>query len=268
MPRNQTLLFGLYLDALNMDEVVDRCRTAIVSRSRVLVGVVNAAKVVKVRSDPALCNALTRCDMLLADGQSIVWASRLLRRPLPERVAGIDLFEQLLVLADSEDRSVYLLGATPDVLERLRYELHVRFPRLRIVGARDGYFKDSEAAGLAAEIKAAAPDMLFVGMSSPKKELFLARFGSMLDVPVLHGVGGSFDVLAGITKRAPGKWQRAGMEWAYRVLQEPGRLWWRYFSTNSAFVFLTARELFRPIRAYRPSGVGLHIAPERSHGRV
>ena len=257
MARTQSLLFGFYLDALRMEEVVDRCRTAIVTRNRLLVGVVNAAKLVKVRSDPLLCNALTQCDLLLADGQSVVWASRLLGRPLPERVTGIDLFEALLALAHTDNKSIYLLGATPQVVTTLREELGRRFPGLRIAGARDGYFKDHEAADIAAGIKAAAPDMLFLGMTSPKKELFLARYGSSLDVPVLHGVGGSFDILAGMTRRAPETWQRAGMEWAYRVLQEPGRLWWRYMTTNTAFVALTIRELIRPMHAYRPNGVGM-----------
>ena len=90
-------------------------------------------------------------------------------------------------------------------------------------------------------------------MTSPKKEIFLGRFGASLGVPVLHGVGGYFDILAGVTRRAPQAWQRAGMEWAYRVLQEPRRLWWRYLATNTAFLALTAREFVRPTSAYRPS---------------
>lgn len=267
MARNQSLLFGLYLDALRVNEVVERCRTAILTRNRMLVGVVNAAKVVKVRHDPLLCSALTNCDLLLADGQSVVWASKLLGRPLPERVAGIDLFEGLLRLAHREHRSIYLLGATPQVLAQLQEELAGRFPGLRIAGTHHGYFKDREAADLAAEIKAAAPDMLFVGMTSPRKELFLARFGSSLGVPVLHGVGGSFDILAGITRRAPEAWQRAGMEWAYRVLQEPGRLWWRYLTTNTAFVLLTAREFLWPMRAYQSTGVGVPPTTSQRQGR-
>jgi N-acetylglucosaminyldiphosphoundecaprenol N-acetyl-beta-D-mannosaminyltransferase len=268
MARNQSLLFGFYLDALRMDEVVERCRTAILTRDRLLVGVVNAAKVVKVRSDPLLRNALMECDLLLADGQSVVWASRLLGRPLPERVTGIDLFERLLALAQHEHKSVYLLGATPQVLSRLQDELARRFPGLRVAGAHHGYFRDSEAADIATVIRQAAPDMLFLGMTSPKKELFLARFGGSLDVPVLHGVGGSFDILAGLTSRAPEGWQRVGMEWAYRVLQEPGRLWWRYLTTNTAFLLMTVRELVRPTRAYRSAGAIVTPMAGQRHGRL
>jgi N-acetylglucosaminyldiphosphoundecaprenol N-acetyl-beta-D-mannosaminyltransferase len=119
---------------------------------------------------------------------------------------------------------------------------------LRIVGSRDGYFTDDEAAEVAADIRACGADMLFLGITSPKKEIFLGRYSDELSVPVLHGVGGSFDVLAGMTRRAPERWQKMGMEWAYRLLQEPRRMWRRYLITNSAFVAMTLQELMRPFR--------------------
>lgn len=260
MRMDRRLLFGVYFDALSMDDVVERCRAALVTRSRVLLGVLNAAKVVNMRKDPLLRDSLIGCDLLLADGQSIVWASRLLRRPLPERVAGIDIFERLLGLAHKERRSIYLLGARPDVLQRLEQRLRDRFPGLRIAGSHDGYFDADAAPAVAAEIRNSGADMLFLGMVSPKKEIFLGAFGASLGVPVLHGVGGSFDILAGMTKRAPPAWQRVGMEWAYRLLQEPRRLWWRYARTNTAFMLLTARELVHPARAFEPTAA---VAPGR-----
>lgn len=253
MVATRRLLFGFQMDAMGIDEVVEHCRLAILTRDPVVLGVLNAAKVVKARADPLLQGSLMECDLLLADGQSIIWASQIVGRPLPERIAGIDVFERLLALAHAEGRSVYLLGARPEVLKELQRRLGARFPGLRIAGARDGYFADAEAASVAADIRACAPDMLFLGMTSPKKEIFLGRYGSSLAVPVLHGVGGSFDILAGLTRRAPLAWQRAGMEWAYRLLQEPRRLWWRYLATNTAFLALTIRELVRPMRAYRAS---------------
>ncbi|GLS30389.1 N-acetylglucosaminyldiphosphoundecaprenol N-acetyl-beta-D-mannosaminyltransferase [Mesorhizobium albiziae] len=253
MHQKQQLLFGVYFDALRMEDVVARCRTALLTRSRVLLGVLNAAKVVNLRSDELLRNSLIECDLLLADGQSIVWASRLLGRPLPERVAGIDLFDRLLTLAHSENRSIYLLGAKPEVLAALETRLLERFPGLRIAGSHHGYFDAGDSAKVAADIRESGADMLFLGMVSPKKEIFLASFGPSLGVSILHGVGGSFDVLAGYTKRAPASWQRSGMEWAYRVLQEPQRLWWRYLRTNTQFVLLTALELLRPAHAFKPT---------------
>lgn len=246
MQAPRQLLFGLRFDPLTMAEVVQRCRIALQTRRQLLIGVVNAAKAVNMRADATLRASLLKCDLLLADGQSIVWASKLLARPLPERVAGIDLFEQLLLLAERENHAVYLLGGREDVLKQLIARLAVRFPRLRIAGSRDGYFKDSESAEVAREIRGSGAEMLFLGMSSPKKEIFLGTYGSDLDVPILHGVGGSFDVLAGITKRAPLSWQRLGLEWAYRLLQEPRRMWRRYLYTNAGFVILTIREFFQP----------------------
>lgn len=243
-------LYGLELDPLTMDEVLDQARTAISTRQRFLIGVVNAAKIVKMRHDELLRDSLLEADVLVADGQAVVWASKLLGHPLPERIAGIDLFEHLLETADRDGLSVYLLGARPDVLETLVDRIRTRYPGLRIAGSRDGYFTEDQSEEVAKEIAASHADMLFLGITSPKKEIFLAHYGDALGVPLLHGVGGSFDVMAGITRRAPVLWQRAGMEWAYRLLQEPGRMWKRYLPSNTAFIALTARERIHPTETY------------------
>ncbi len=244
-------ILGYPMLAATMDEAVQLCRTAIVEQRPVQVGVLNAAKVVNARHDEGLHAAMLSCDVILADGQSVVWASRMLGRPLPERVAGIDLFLRLLELADVEHRSVYLLGATPEVVARVADVMRTQYPGARLVGYRDGYFDDE--ASVAQDIAAARPDMLFLGMTSPKKEKFLERYQPLMKVPVTHGVGGSFDILAGVTKRAPERWQRAGMEWAYRLVQEPRRMWKRYLRTNVLFSLMVARELLsripRPVPA-------------------
>jgi len=196
-------LYGLEVAPLTLSEAVELADEAVVTRTRLLVGVLNAAKVVKLAQDRVLRDSLLAADVLLADGQSIVWASRLLRHPLPERVAGIDLFEALLGLADQHRLRVYLLGARPEVLARVTAEIGRRWPGVRIAGSRDGYFDDEESSEVAADIVRARADLLFLGMTTPKKELFLGTYGGLLGVPVMHGVGGSFDVLAGITRRAP-----------------------------------------------------------------
>ena len=224
------------------------------SAGRLLVGVVNAAKVVAMGRDAELRDSLLACDMVLADGQSVVWASRLLGRPLPERVTGIDLFEALLSAADREGWSVYLLGARQDVLDRVVSEVGRRWPRARVAGARNGYFDPAESDAVADEIRASGADLLFLGISSPIKERFLARHADTLGVPVLHGVGGSFDVLAGVTRRAPERWQRWGMEWAYRLAPGARRLWRRYLSTNTRFLLIVARERLRPTTRDIPTG--------------
>ncbi|ODT82137.1 MAG: UDP-N-acetyl-D-mannosamine transferase [Pelagibacterium sp. SCN 64-44] len=249
---------------MRMDQALERCRQAILTRKPVLIGVLNAAKIVNLRRDPGLRDALLDCNLLLADGQSVVWASRLLGKPLPERVAGIDLFEALLGLAHAQGRTIYLLGARPEVLAALERRISLRWPGLKIAGSHHGYFSDTEAAGIASDIAASHADMLFLGMASPKKEIFLGRFRNILEVPVLHGVGGSFDIMAGLTRRAPAAWQGLGLEWAYRLLQEPRRLWKRYLVTNSAFVVLTLREALRPAAALQPTRRRQGTLPTRS----
>ncbi|MFI8965805.1 WecB/TagA/CpsF family glycosyltransferase [Streptomyces sp. NPDC053493] len=238
-------LFGVTLDALTMDQTVTRCLAAVRAGERLEIGVVNAAKLVNMRRDPALARAVSGCDLVLADGQAVVWAGRLLRRPLPERVAGIDLFTRLLREAEREGLSVYFLGARQDVLEKMLRQVAVRHPGLRVAGSRNGYFDDSEQAAVADAIADSGADMLFLGMTSPKKEIFTAGYGERSKVALVHGVGGSFDILAGITRRAPERWQRLGLEWLYRALQEPRRLGRRYLTTNVSFALMTGRELLR-----------------------
>lgn len=234
-------LFDVSIHAATLSQVVAQCRAAIDTRRPLMIGVVNAAKIVNMARDPLLRNSVCSADLVLADGAAVVWASWLLRQPLPERVAGIDLFEALLALAHDQGYSVYLLGAKQEVLEEVVRRIGARHPGIRIAGYRNGYFGDAEAPAVARDIALAHPDMLFVAMTSPKKETFLAHHAAELAVPVCHGVGGSFDVLAGKVARAPRTWQRLGLEWLYRVLQEPRRLWKRYLVTNSAFIAMVAR---------------------------
>jgi N-acetylglucosaminyldiphosphoundecaprenol N-acetyl-beta-D-mannosaminyltransferase len=238
-------LFGLSFDAITLSQAVARCTDAITEGRCLTVGVVNAAKVVTMRSNPGLKDAVSRSGMILADGQSVVWASRMLGAPLPERVTGIDLFQELLAEAAKGGHRVYFLGARPDVLGRMLAEAGRRFPGLTVAGARDGYYASGEEPEIAAQIRRSGADLLFLGMSSPKKELFTSTWGRASGARVIHGVGGSFDVLAGITRRAPLWYQRHGLEWLYRAKQEPLRLGRRYLATNLSFMALVAGEAIR-----------------------
>ncbi len=244
-------LFGLEVAGATMAEVLERASRCVETRERLMLGVLNAAKVVNLQRDEVLRNSLLECDLLLADGQSVVWASRLLRHPLPERVAGIDIFEALLAEGDRRGHRVYLLGATQEVLDAVLRVVAQRWPSLVVAGSRNGYFEDEESGEVAEQIRASRADLLFLAMSSPKKENFLGRYGDRLGVPVMHGVGGSFDVMAGVVRRAPEVWQRAGMEWAYRLVQEPRRLWRRYLVTNTTFVWMTLEERRHPRPPFR-----------------
>ena len=249
-------LLGLSVDALTMEEAVERCTDAVDQADYLSVGVVNAAKVVAMRRDARLREAVSGCGMVLADGQSVVWASQLLGTPLPERIAGIDLFMALLAQADSRGYRVYFLGARPEVLARTLEEVARRFPGLKVAGACDGYYQPGTEAEISAQIRDRGTDIIFVGMSSPRKELFLHEWGADTGAHVLHGVGGSFDILAGLTRRAPAWYQQHGLEWLYRVQQEPVRLTRRYVTTNTAFITLVAYEYLRRRTKTLTAGTG------------
>jgi N-acetylglucosaminyldiphosphoundecaprenol N-acetyl-beta-D-mannosaminyltransferase len=224
-----------------MDETVERCRELIEEDGVARQVSVNAAKLVALREDDRLREIVAHCDIVNADGQSVVWASRMLGDPLPERVAGIDLMDRLLLLAERHAYRVFFLGATPRVLERAVGTIRAQHPRLRVAGYHDGYFKVDDEDAVRAEIRATTPDILFVAMSSPRKEYWLDNADD-LDARLVMGVGGALDVLAGDVRRAPGWIQRLGLEWLYRLAQEPGRLWRRYLTTNARFLLLLARE--------------------------
>jgi N-acetylglucosaminyldiphosphoundecaprenol N-acetyl-beta-D-mannosaminyltransferase len=240
-----TDVLGVPVVPATMGEAVDWVDHAIARRERLHVGVVNAAKIVNMRRNPELRNDVISSDVVFADGISVVWASRLLGPPLPERVTGIDLMHRILERGQSRGYRVYLLGATAEVVDGAAARMSERYPGIEIVGRQHGYFVDAEEEAVASAIARAKPDVLFVAMTSPRKERFLSRWSGRLGVPVCHGVGGSLDVVAGQVKRAPRAWQRVGLEWLYRVKQEPRRLWRRYLVTNSIFVGLVVAELAR-----------------------
>lgn len=244
-------IFGVSIDALTMEQTLTAAEEAICQDRPMQIGVVNAAKLVNMQRDENLRQAVQSSDLVVADGMSVVWASRLLRQRLPERVAGIDLMVRLMELANQKRYRVYCLGATPEVLGKVVDRIRKDFPNLPLAGYHDGYFKPHEEEAVAQDIAASRPDILFVAMTSPKKEQFLARWSRQIRVPVCHGVGGSFDVMAGMVQRAPQSWQRIGMEWAYRLLQEPGRMWRRYLVTNTLFACMLWKEWMQPA-AKRP----------------
>ncbi len=238
-------VLGVPVHAMTMAQAVDLCDLAIERRERLLIGVVNAAKIANMRRSAGLDESVRMADVVLADGMAVVWAARLLGRRLPQRVAGIDLMHALLARGSERGYRVYCLGATQAVLDRVAAEIARLYPGVVLAGHQHGYFARDDEARVANDVAAARPDVLLVAMTSPKKEEFLARWAERMAVPVCHGVGGSFDVMAGKVKRAPRLWQRLGLEWLYRVKQEPGRLWKRYLVTNCVFGWMLLRALVR-----------------------
>jgi N-acetylglucosaminyldiphosphoundecaprenol N-acetyl-beta-D-mannosaminyltransferase len=238
-------LFSIPIHAVTLEQVLDRVDEAIARRGRLQIGVVNAAKIVNMRKNDLLRRSVLSSDLILADGISVVWASRLLGRPLPERVAGIDLMMGMFRRGNERGYRIYCLGATDEVLGKVSARLAADFPNVRRVGRQNGYFPAEEEESVAGNIAAAAPDILLVAMTSPKKEEFLAKWSDRLGVPVCHGVGGSFDVYAGKVMRAPESWQRLGLEWLFRLKQEPRRLWRRYLTTNTVFCTMVLSEFIK-----------------------
>jgi N-acetylglucosaminyldiphosphoundecaprenol N-acetyl-beta-D-mannosaminyltransferase len=238
-------LLGLPLDGLTMAQAVDRCTSAVERGDYLPVGMINAAKAVTMLQDERLRDAVTSCGMVLADGQSVVWASRLLGSPLPERVAGVDLFGRLLAVAARRGLRVYFLGAEESVLALALAKVRRAFPGLVVAGARDGYYPADQDEDVAAEIRESGADILFVGMTSPRKELFISQWGPLTGVKVAHGVGGSSGALAGVTRRAPLWPQSCALEGLSRAAQEPARLGRQYMSANASFITMVTRELIR-----------------------
>jgi N-acetylglucosaminyldiphosphoundecaprenol N-acetyl-beta-D-mannosaminyltransferase len=239
-------MMGCQIDNLSMEDTLATIEGFIRSGLPHQHVVVNVDKLVKASRDEQLRRIINECALINADGMPVVWASRLLGKPLKERVAGVDLFEALMARAAARGWRVFLLGAREDVVQAVRAAYLLKYPQLAIVGARNGYWNgEQEEAGVVEQIRASGADLLFVAISSPKKEQFLGRYQAAMRIPFAMGVGGTFDVAIGKVKRAPLWMQRAGLEWFFRFLQEPRRMFRRYFIDDMAFIWLLIKEAAR-----------------------
>jgi N-acetylglucosaminyldiphosphoundecaprenol N-acetyl-beta-D-mannosaminyltransferase len=238
---NRIELFSCPVDVATMDETVECIGTRVEQRQFTQHVVVNVAKLVHMQSDPELAASIRACDIVNIDGMGVVWGARLLGFDVPERVAGVDLFERLLQMAAERDLPVFLLGATDAVVSRAAQVVSARYPSLQVAGHHHGYFWDDEE-HVVELIRRSGARLLFVAITSPKKENFINRWKDRLGVDFVMGVGGTFDVVAGKVRRAPEWMQRGGLEWAYRVAQEPRRMWKRYFITNNKFALMLIKS--------------------------
>jgi exopolysaccharide biosynthesis WecB/TagA/CpsF family protein len=233
---------GCSLDALTMSQTVEAIAHAIDENRFTQHASVNVAKLVHMRRDAELKAAVESCDIVSIDGMGVVWGARLLGIDVPERVTGIDLFHQLLSASQNNGHSVFLLGATEDVVEVATKKLAEMYPRLNVAGAHHGYFWNDEAK-IVETVRLSGARLLFVAISSPLKEKFIARWRNQLGVTFVMGVGGTFDVVAGKVRRAPKWMQDLGLEWFYRLIQEPRRMWQRYLVTNVQYGVLLVRAV-------------------------
>ena len=241
MADNRYPILNTYVNALSMDETVAEVEKIVKAGVPTQHVVINALKVNLMNEDPGLREIVNDCPLINADGASIVWAAKKLGVPLKERVAGIDLFLRLVELAAEKGYRIYLFGAKEEVVQEVKRRFLAQYPALQIVGVRNGYFTEADEPQIVADMAASGADMMFVAFSSPKKEYWVKRYLNELKIPFVMGVGGSFDVVAGVTDRAPKWMQDHGLEWFYRFIQEPRRLWNRYIIGNWKFVAYTYR---------------------------
>jgi len=233
---------------LTMQETLELINHAILTRQHLHHTVVNAGKIVAMHENPELKESVVNADIINADGQAVIWASKFLGQPLKERVAGIDLMEKLVELAFLKGYKVFFFGAKEEIVKKVVNRYSVQYTSSIIAGYRNGYFKKEEEREIAIQIADSKANILFVAISSPTKENFLYQNKDILkNVNFTMGVGGSFDVVAGVVKRAPMWMQKSGLEWLFRVYQEPRRMFKRYLIGNAKFIKLILQYKLRKI---------------------
>lgn len=243
-------ILGSPVDTVTMEEAVTRAVQAIESGSRCRILVTNANKAWLARRDARLRGILERAELVVPEWAT-VWAARRLRRPTLHHVGGITLMARLLEEGDRRGWSAYFLGARPEVVAALVERLRRERPGLRIAGHHHGYLDAELDRAVRRDIAAARPDLLFVAMGSPLQEYWIDGAWEEIGAAVALGVGGSFDVLAGLKKDAPGWARGRGLEWLYRLAQDPRRYWRRYLVTNTWFVSAVFAQRMREAWRWR-----------------
>lgn len=234
--------FGIRIHPFTKETFLAIIESSLQNGSKIVQNGVNAATITDLKSDNDLKEAINNSDLVNVDGMSVLLALRILGFKVPERVTSPDLAENVLAIADAKKYSIYLLGANHSSLMLCKQKIQERYTNLKIAGYHDGYFGAEQEEEIVDIINNAEPDILLLGMPSPKKEMFVEKNKDKLEVHYFLGVGGFFDILAGLKKRAPIWIQRIGMEWFYRLLQEPRRMWKRYLIGNPKFIWLVLKE--------------------------
>ncbi len=216
-------ILGVKVDAVTMSQAVERVANLIDAGKPSIVATANAEMLLRATHDAELKDILNAASLVVPDGAGTVWAARHLGKHMPERVAGFDLVQQLMKVAPVKGWKFFLFGSAPTIADKAKSKAEQLYPGIKIVGTRNGYFTSSDEPEIISRIKSSRPDILLAALGVPKQEKWLAKFRDELNVPVSIGVGGTFDVMAGVVKRAPLWMQRARLEWLFRAMLQPSR---------------------------------------------
>jgi N-acetylglucosaminyldiphosphoundecaprenol N-acetyl-beta-D-mannosaminyltransferase len=243
---NEIYIWGIKINPYSISEFVDVIEDNIISRNELIQQTgINAYTIVSIKSDPVLYEAVSKSTLINIDGMAVAWALRFLGFKKIAKASCPDIFDKLIEKAAEKKYRPFFLGATPAVINMAVQNLKLKYPKLEIAGYHHGFFSDTESENLAETIRSSNADMLFLGMPSPKKELFSEKYIQKMQIPFTFGVGGVFDILANKTKRAPVWMQNAGLEWFHRFTQEPSRMWKRYLLGNTKFILYVLKEKFK-----------------------
>ena len=235
--------WGIGLNTFALNEYLEIIEKKIIDKDEIIVQTgVNAHTVVCIQKDDVLRETINKSTLVNIDGMPVAWALRFLGHKEVSKVSCPDIFDELIKLAAQKHFRPFFLGTTPEILEKAIHKLNMAYPELQIAGSHHGFFDDIDSGNIAEQIKNSKADMLFLGMTSPKKELFSEKYADYMQVPYIFGVGGVFDILAGHIKRAPVWMQKTGLEWFYRFIQEPKRMWRRYLIGNIQFIYYVLKE--------------------------
>lgn len=223
MPLKQVEILGVNVNSLTMAQAVEAVQQFIAEKKVALVATANAEMLMRSTQDEELKDILNQADLVVPDGAGTVWAAGHLGAPMPERVAGFDLAQELMREAPARGDRIYFFGSAPGVADKAKAKAEELYPGIQVVGTRNGFFTEADEPGIIAEIKAARPDILLAALGVPKQEKWLKKHMQELQVPVSIGVGGTLDVMAGVMERAPLWMQKAKLEWLFRGLKQPSR---------------------------------------------
>lgn len=219
---NRVKILGVGFDNITLPDAIQNAYEMIGTGKKYRIVTPNSEIVYMAKSDLKLIKILNDSDMVVPDGVGVVYASKILKKPLEQKVAGIELGEGLVSKMAANGGKLFLLGAKPGVAQIAADKLCEKYPGLQIAGVHDGYFKEDGA--VIDEINASGADVLFVCLGAPKQEFWMHKNQDAINTSLMLGLGGSLDVFAGVSQRAPDIWIKLGLEWFYRLCKEPQRI--------------------------------------------